>query len=229
MGKHFLLAVAVMVAGCEGPLRNTASVLSPTPTYNGPESFDELFTARGKSLDYWLNQLEAPGPTARAEAADALGEISPTQASTTVRALARVLKDSDPDVRRNAACSLGKFAPALAAEAALPALLDLLADERSDVTLAARNAANQLDPSGDLRKIYAEFPVGMPLADAYALLKKQGFDCTYQIDHEVNQAYLHADKSVAAGFSVNWRTQVFVYFKDEKVTKVRVCRAGIGL
>ncbi len=88
-------AVVVLVLALAG---------AAVPVEGAPKKF--LNACAGTSQPgYWLRQLEAVDPSARAKAARALGEMGDAAA---VPALMEALKDPDPEVRRAAARALEK-------------------------------------------------------------------------------------------------------------------------
>jgi vesicle coat complex subunit len=66
-----------------------------------------------------------------------------------VKPLVGALKDEDPDVRMEAALTLGRIGRN--ATAAVPALIEALKDEDSDVANAAAEALKSIDPEAAKR------------------------------------------------------------------------------
>ena len=76
--------------------------------------------------------------------ATARADDSPAPADPGVKALADALKDPDPDVRKNAALSLGRIGPK--AESAVPALIAALKDKSIDVRGASAVTLGRIGP-----------------------------------------------------------------------------------
>jgi HEAT repeat protein len=101
-----------------------------------------------RGLSQWAKDLKSSSAPERTKAAMALGEIArrePSTAATVVPSLGEALKDSDADVRRTAAVSLGK--QGTAAKSMAPNLRGVLADPESEVRAAAVQALADVDPS----------------------------------------------------------------------------------
>jgi HEAT repeat protein len=97
----------------------------------------------GKSTADLTAQLKAGDAVARLHAVHDL-EGRKRESDVVVPALAEVLKDEDPYVRRDAARALGEFGPA--AKPAVPALQAALGDKEPGVRKAAGDALRKIDP-----------------------------------------------------------------------------------
>jgi HEAT repeat protein len=97
----------------------------------------------GKPTTDWVAQLRSKEATQRLHAIKAL-EKKTSEATTIVPALAHVLGDEDPFVRRDAAKALGHFGPE--ARPAVPALRPLLRDRNAGVRKAASAALGVIEP-----------------------------------------------------------------------------------
>jgi HEAT repeat protein len=97
----------------------------------------------GKSTADWLAQLKSKDSAQRLHAIKALEKMT-AEAAAIVPALAQVLGDEDPFVRRDAARALGRFGPE--ARTALPALRPLLRDRNAGVRKATTAALGTIEP-----------------------------------------------------------------------------------
>ena len=98
-------------------------------------------------LEAALRDLGDRDPRVRAQAADALGRVAPTEHDPAVSALVRAADDEHPSVRYAALLSLGE----LAAGAAVDAIAARLGDGEPLVREAAAIALGQLGPAGGAR------------------------------------------------------------------------------
>jgi HEAT repeat protein len=87
--------------------------------------------------------IRDPDAAVRVSAAARLASASPPHTDTAVLVLADALRDGNPDVRLDAAHSLGEIGPL--AKAALPRLMDALKDEKPFVRRAAARALRKID------------------------------------------------------------------------------------
>jgi HEAT repeat protein len=97
----------------------------------------------GKPTADWIEKLRSADSAQRLHAIKAL-ENKKSEATTVVPALAGVLVDESPFVRRDAARALGGFGAA--GKSARPALLALLGDRNVGVRKAAAAALAAIDP-----------------------------------------------------------------------------------
>ena len=70
-----------------------------------------------------------------------------------------------------------------------------------------------------LNELRAAIPVGMPIAEARALLTAEGFEVTHQYDG-IFESYLVAKHAGRAGFLVSRHHSANVAFENDRVTKV---------
>jgi HEAT repeat protein len=99
--------------------------------------------SRPKSTDEWIEQLQAKNASDRLRAVNALS-ASTRDDPIIVPALAAVLSDADPFVRRDAARALGRLGNR--ARPVLPSLCDLATDRNAGVRKAALAAVRQIEP-----------------------------------------------------------------------------------
>lgn len=101
----------------------------------------------GKSaVPHLVQSLKDSNSDVRYHAVWAVGLIGPEAAETAGAAVVKALEDKQDDVRRKAAESLGRMAPAV--EGAVPALAKALKDESADVQQAAVDALGRHGAEG---------------------------------------------------------------------------------
>jgi HEAT repeat protein len=97
---------------------------------------------RGRPISYWLGRLKRPEVEVRREAIHSLGAIGAAARDAVPELGAILLEDPDRGARIEAALALLKLGPA--AEAALPALIQALADHDSVIRMDAALALLRL-------------------------------------------------------------------------------------
>jgi HEAT repeat protein len=218
--RLLILLTALALTGC--------SQLRPVPAPPAAETSsvdDTPSPTRGADVYELLMRVKSTDPHARAAAAQALGRCDDREFSwARVSALVAALKDDNSDVRKEAALAL----PGINRESqrAVPALVAALGDRDEKVAHAAAESLRRIDSDGALRQIYAQAPVGTPIAKLRAALESQGFECTF---HKGKEPYLYCDKTVRTGsWLVVRRFQIIVFYRDEKVTEAQAFDGLIG-
>lgn len=101
----------------------------------------------GKTLTQWQRTLNAPDPSLRWQAAEALGQMGQRHPRAVVRALTQAAGDADLDVRLQAVAALAVLKQS--AEPAVPALGAALRDKDSDLRRQAAVALAAVGPAAE--------------------------------------------------------------------------------
>jgi len=133
------MAVALLLfASCAAHQASTPPEPQQEPRYEG------------RSLSYWMQQLQVPDAKARVGAASALARLGP-KAAPAVPLLIEALNDQNKLVRTQSIAALGKIGPAAAA--AVPVLTPLLRDDdwaTRSLATSALLAIEQKPPPDDV-------------------------------------------------------------------------------
>jgi hypothetical protein len=214
-----VLLLGLLAAGCvQSPTRMAETTLALSPQHD-VLPFVEMY--QGKPSDAWTVQLDSCDPVDRRAAAEALGKFNFLLLDAEARAGSRLvlaLKDADPQVRCQAAASLGKWG--MEAQAAVPALLEALDDSDSRVAQRAAEALDEVDKTGELRQVHRQLRVGMPLAAARDTLEMMDFLGEPQITVNAGDSYLFYQRSKSTGRFKTDFCRVSMLCRDGKVTSV---------
>jgi HEAT repeat protein len=107
------------------------------------DPFKEEAVYKGQPTSYWVERLKAKKAPIRREAAQALGELGPSEVDMTLDPLIEALKDKDTSVRFFALRSIGKLGPK--ARPATNKVAKLMMDKNTAVAKEAMAVHRQLE------------------------------------------------------------------------------------
>lgn len=91
-----------------------------------------------------------------------------------------------------------------------------------------RRATQVESPEAMLAAVKKLVPSGTSLAQAEAIMKAEGFDCSFAYDDTTDCDHLRCQRTDPAGALVSWRWTVRLPYRDGMVLEPEVEIAGLG-